>query len=70
MISQETKDAVLEAQVTAALQGHDIGPFEPVDTQIGGWQAECRQCGQGVWVGEAGLIYSLLEDSCQKLLLS
>lgn len=56
MISQETKDAILEAQVRAALQDHDLGPFEPVDPDIGGWQAGCRQCGRLVWVGETGLM--------------
>jgi hypothetical protein len=25
------KDSILEIQVNAALAGHDIGPFEPVD---------------------------------------
>jgi hypothetical protein len=69
MISQETKDAILEAQVTAVFQGHDIGPFEPVDTTIGGWQAACRQCGQGVWVGEEGLMYGLLAERCQMLFM-
>ncbi len=60
MISQETKDAILEAQVIAALQGHDIGPFEPVDPDIDGWKAGCRQCGRAVWVGETGPMYSVL----------
>ncbi len=46
MISQETKDAILEVQVEAALEGHELGPFEPVDLDIGGWQVACRKCGQ------------------------
>lgn len=65
MVSQETKDAILQAQVDAALSGHDIGPFEPVNTwTTGGYDAHCRQCGKSVWVGDSGLHYSLLEDSC------
>ena len=56
MISQESKDTILEVQVEAALEGHDLGPFEPVDPDIGGWQASCRKCRQSVWVGENGLM--------------
>ena len=66
-VSQDTKSAILEAQVNAAMDGHDLGPFEPVDTRIGGYQAQCRQCGQTVWVGEYGLMYSLLGDRCNVL---
>ncbi len=62
MISQESKNTILEVQVEAALQGHDLGPFEPVDPDIGGWQAGCRNCGQGVWVGDTGLMYSVLGE--------
>jgi len=32
MISQETREAILEIQVSAALAGHDLGPFELVTT--------------------------------------
>jgi hypothetical protein len=34
MPTESAKDAILEAQVNAALSGHDIGPFEPVDTYL------------------------------------
>ncbi len=30
------KSTLLEAQVNATISGHDLGPFEPVDTRIGG----------------------------------
>lgn len=59
--NQGLKDAVLEAQVEAALQGHDLGPFEPVDE---GHQATCRRCGMTSWLGLNGQRKSLLEDSC------
>ena len=36
-VDQEAKDAILEAQVRAALGGHDIGPFEPVASPAGGY---------------------------------
>lgn len=31
------KEVILEIQVNAALAGHDIGPFEPVDTVSDGY---------------------------------
>lgn len=52
----------LEVMVSAALDGHDLGPFEPVHE--GGYQARCRRCERTIWVGENGLIYSLLGDEC------
>jgi hypothetical protein len=59
--NQGLKDAILEAQVEAALQGHDLGPFEPV---YEGHQAACRRCGVTSWVGSNGQRNSQLEDSC------
>lgn len=53
--------------MNAALSGHDLGPFEPVDTVSGGYQAECRKCGETVWVGDSGVRYSLLGEGCPKL---
>jgi hypothetical protein len=54
----------LEMMVEAALAGHDIGPFEPADATTGGYEAACRRCGRSVWVGDDGLIYSLLAERC------
>jgi hypothetical protein len=65
MTTKEAKESILEVQVDAALAGHDLGPFEPVDPEIGGYQAACRRCGKTVWVGNQGLIYSLLGDACE-----
>ena len=56
----QARESILESQVNAALAGHDIGPFEDVDTTAGGYQAACRRCAKTVWVGDQGLIYSLL----------
>jgi hypothetical protein len=63
------KDSILEIQVNAALAGHDLGPFDPVESSFegAGYQAECRKCGLTAWVGESGLMYSLLGESCPKL---
>ncbi len=58
----DTRGAILHARVNAALSGHDLGPFDEVDN---GYQAACRLCGKTVWVGESGLMYSLLEDVCE-----
>ena len=58
----EARAAILEAQVNAALAGHDIGPFAEVDN---GYQATCRLCGGTSWLNDKGLRYSLLEDACE-----
>jgi len=50
--------------VVAALAGHDIGEFVPADNAAGGYQAECGRCGGTVWLGDNGLIYSLLAERC------
>ena len=60
--TNELKEVVLQAQVEAALQGHDLTPFEPVSER--GFQATCRACGNSVWVDISGLMYSLLADDC------
>jgi hypothetical protein len=64
--TDQARAAILEAQVDAALAGHDLGPFETVDPEIGGYQAACRRCGKTVWVGESGLMYSLLGEGCEE----
>jgi hypothetical protein len=38
--------------------------FEPVDTVTGGYQARCMLCRCTTWVGQNGLRYSLLEETC------
>ena len=59
------RESILEIQVNAALAGHDLGPFEQVKTFEGaGYQAKCRRCNQTAWVGESGLLYSLLAEQC------
>ncbi len=35
MTTKEAKESILETQVDAALAGHDLGPFEPVDMRQG-----------------------------------
>ena len=57
----DSRGAILQARVNAALSGHDLGPFEEDDN---GYQAACRRCGKTVWVGESGLLYSLLGEKC------
>jgi hypothetical protein len=63
-LTESAKATNFEVQVNAALNGHDIGPFEPVDTVSGGYQAVCRRCGKSVWVGDSGVMYSLLGEEC------
>jgi hypothetical protein len=57
------KENLLEAAVEAALQGHDLAPWEQVDERGLEWQAVCKQCGRSVWVSSRTL-YSLLEERC------
>jgi hypothetical protein len=61
-LSKEPKESILEIQVNAALTGHDLGPFEPVEVLTGGYEARCRKCNQSAWVGDSGLMYSLLGE--------
>ena len=64
--NDQVRAAILEIQVNAALAGHDLGPFVEVDTISGGYEVRCRKCGQSAWVGESGLMYSLLGYECKK----
>jgi hypothetical protein len=58
------KENVLEAMVEAALQGHELEPFEPVDEPgIRKYQAVCSRCGKSVYASRKAL-YSILEDIC------
>ena len=57
--------AMLDIAAGAALAGHDLGPFEDVDTTAGGYQAAFRRCAKTVWLGESGLMYSLLGEKCE-----
>ena len=63
-MNREAKASILEIQVNAALAGHDLGPFEPVEVLTGGYEARCRNCNQSAWIGDSGLMYSLLGEKC------
>lgn len=65
MTTAEAKESILEIQVNAALAGHDLGPFELVESFEGsGYEARCRRRDQSAWVGESGLMYCLLGERC------
>ena len=59
-LSKEPKESILHIQVDASLARHDLGPFEPVEVFTGGYEARCRKYNQSAWVGDSGLMYSLL----------
>jgi hypothetical protein len=66
METENTKvvnENILEIQVEAHLQGHDLASSE-LDEDEKGYEARCQQCGGTVWVGRQGLIYSLLSECC------
>ena len=65
MLTQDANESILYIQVDAALAGHELGPFEPVESFEGaGYQVEFRQCNLTTWVGDSGLMYSLLGANC------
>jgi len=64
MTNNQDRAAILEAQVNAALAGNALGSLKPVVSTGGGYEAACRRCGKTVWVGENGLLYSLLAERC------
>jgi hypothetical protein len=55
------RPAMMEAMAEAALGGHELGQWEVVEN---GYQATCQRCGMTTWLGNEGLRYSLLADSC------
>lgn len=67
VMTDAARESMLEVMVNAALTGHDLAGFEPVNeagSHSTGWQAVCRLCGGSVWVGKSGLVYSLLAEQC------
>ena len=62
---ERLKENVLHCQAEAALQGHDLGPFELVkDSGLIGYQARCKRCGRTTYAS-AVIVYSVLEDTCK-----
>ena len=59
--NQPMRAAHLEAMAEAALGGHELGEWEQVEN---GWQVVCKLCKSTTWIGENGLRYSLLGESC------
>ena len=60
----QLRENLLEAQAMAALGGHDLESFEPVDEPgMMKYQAFCLKCGKSVYVSTIAL-YSILEESC------
>lgn len=62
-MESQLKANMLEAQVEAALQGHELGHWEPVDEEMSGWEARCGKCGGTVYVSGKTL-YSVLGERC------
>ena len=58
----QLRQNMLEAQVEALLQGHDLLPWEAAD-EMGGYQAVCRECGLSVYTSHKAL-YSILPERC------
>ena len=67
MTEHELRESLLEAMAEAALGGHELFHWLPVEEEhVGGYEATCALCGLTTWVGPEGLRYSLLEDVCPR----
>ena len=60
---QALKEALLQAQVDASLQEHELGAWEPVAGSTSKWQALCHSCRLPVFVSSKA-VYSLLAEHC------
>lgn len=58
------REAVLTAQVKAALGNHHLSVFN-LDSRQQAWHAICGQCGQMVSITTKGKIESTLADECE-----
>lgn len=58
------KENMLEAQVIAALGGHELGSWEEAgEPDKLEYQAICKNCGQSVYVNSK-VFYSILDPTC------
>lgn len=57
---------MLEAQIMAALGGHQLQPWEAIDENSLRYQAHCSLCNKVIFVSSQAL-YSLLADTCPTL---
>lgn len=60
------KANMLEAQIIAALGGHQLQSWEAIDEDSLRYQARCSQCDQIIFASSQAL-YSLLTDTCPTL---
>ena len=61
-------ESMLEIAVNAAAAGHDLTGFRRVNAAVGmpdGYEARCRKCSRTAWVGDNGLVHSLLGNRCK-----
>lgn len=66
-IPSAADESMLQIQIEAALNGHQLGHFEPVmDRDTGGFQAKCSLCGETVWTGALGYIIGEMDHPCSK----
>ena len=56
------RENMMEAQVVAALGGHQLGSWETAE-EANGYQAVCLTCGGSVFVSDKS-VYSILTDTC------
>lgn len=70
-VLQQEKEAEInrnmrEAETTASIQGHMLGPWELVAGSELEYQATCRNCGGFVYVSHSST-YDLLLDTCRRV---
>ena len=56
------RESILQSHVEAALKGHDLTPFAPVDAN--GFQTTCKVCGGTIWMGISGPCSGAVFLSC------
>lgn len=59
----QLKENFLSCMAAAALGGHELGEWQPVESQPLAFQAVCHRCQKSVYASYQ-IIYSILDEIC------